>query len=334
MIIQSDDYVQDPLASVIIITYNQESYINQAIDSILSQKCDFPYEIIIAEDYGTDGTREICKEYQKKYPERIKLLLQDSNQGLMRNYRDVMGMSRGKYIAQCAGDDYWHNPEKLKLQVDFLENNTDYGIVHSDFDELNESTGKLLRNSYRSRSKVIPTGDVFKQLFISYHIHTLTACFKKELFDKYVPFQRFIDLDFTAEDRLSYNIMAKYTKVGYLSDSTSTYRRIQGSISSPINFKTGENYYNRWFEQSMFLFEMFPDELIFDEKVERTYIYNAILSVAFKAIDFQEARKYADLLRKYDVINMRVKFSRNRLSFYIFVIYKRIIRIIQTLMKR
>jgi glycosyltransferase involved in cell wall biosynthesis len=78
-----------------------------------------------------DSTRDICIEYQKQNPELIKLLLQDSNKGLIGNYRDLLNLCRGKYIAQCAGDDYWCDKKKLQKQYDYLSSKVGYGFVRT-----------------------------------------------------------------------------------------------------------------------------------------------------------------------------------------------------------
>lgn len=124
--------VKKPLVSVKMITYNHEPYIAQAIEGVLQQKTTFPIELIIGEDCSTDGTRKIVLEYQKKYPNVIRVLTSDQNVGARRNGIRTDSPCRGKYIAYCEGDDYWHDLQKLQKQVDFLEQNPDYGAVHSD----------------------------------------------------------------------------------------------------------------------------------------------------------------------------------------------------------
>ena len=121
----------EPIVSVFIITYNHELYIRETIESILSQKCSFPFELVIAEDCSTDCTREICFEYQKKYPEVIRILYSDENVGMERNGVRAWNHLRGKYIACCEGDDYWVCDTKLQEQVDFLEQHADIDLVGS-----------------------------------------------------------------------------------------------------------------------------------------------------------------------------------------------------------
>lgn len=118
-----------PKVSVLMITYNQEQYIAQALDSVLMQECNFPFEIVIGEDYSTDNTRAICQEYQQKYPEIIRLLTPGNNLGMMRNFFSTFTECKGEYLTILEGDDFWTDPLKLQKQADFLDSNPDFSIV-------------------------------------------------------------------------------------------------------------------------------------------------------------------------------------------------------------
>ena len=96
----------NPLLSVLIITYNHEKFIGKALDSALGQKTNFDYEIVIGEDCSTDKTRQILLEYKKKYPRKVKLVLQEKNVGPNENFIDTYMACTGKYIAMLEGDDY------------------------------------------------------------------------------------------------------------------------------------------------------------------------------------------------------------------------------------
>lgn len=111
----------EPKVSVLMIAYNHEKYIAQAIESVLMQKTDFPYELIVGEDCSTDGTREIVREYSRKYPGIVRALLGERNIGVRENSRQVFSASLGKYIALLEGDDYWTSPRKLQIQADLLD---------------------------------------------------------------------------------------------------------------------------------------------------------------------------------------------------------------------
>ena len=113
--------------SVFVVTYNQEKYIRQCLDSILMQKVDFDYEVVIGEDHGTDGTRAICEEYAAKYPQ-VRLLPLIENLGITKNWQRVLSECKGDYIAMCEGDDYWIDSNKLQIQMSFLEHNKEYPL--------------------------------------------------------------------------------------------------------------------------------------------------------------------------------------------------------------
>jgi hypothetical protein len=111
-----------PLVSIFCITYNHRPYIQQCLDSLLAQKTDFPFEIIVHDDASTDGTTEVIKEYELRYPEIVVPIYQKENQYSKGNRRIMASfmicVARGEYIAFCEGDDFWHRPDKLQLQID------------------------------------------------------------------------------------------------------------------------------------------------------------------------------------------------------------------------
>jgi glycosyltransferase involved in cell wall biosynthesis len=106
--------------SVCVITYNQAPYIRKCLESIVTQRTDFVFEVIVGDDCSDDGTREIVDEYAKLYPGLVRPLFRDANIGIGRNYYDVHSAAVGEYVAHCDGDDYWY-PGKLQYQVDLLD---------------------------------------------------------------------------------------------------------------------------------------------------------------------------------------------------------------------
>jgi glycosyltransferase involved in cell wall biosynthesis len=123
--------------SIFLLTYNQEQFIAQTINSILMQKANFNFQIVIGEDCSADATRSICKTFAEKYSNKIKLLpALEKNIGLIANYMRTIKACEGKYIAICDGDDYWIDENKLQKQVSFLEDNPNYSIVYSKLKKL------------------------------------------------------------------------------------------------------------------------------------------------------------------------------------------------------
>ncbi len=106
--------VPKPRVSVKLVTYNHINLFKDSIESVLMQKVNFPWEIIIEEDFSTDGTRELVFEYAKKYPNLIRVITADYNVKQKANrVRSIMAC-RGDYVALMDGDDYWTDPLKLQ----------------------------------------------------------------------------------------------------------------------------------------------------------------------------------------------------------------------------
>ena len=124
----------EPLVSVKMLTYNHAPYIAKSIECTLAQKTNFPFELVIGEDFSTDGTREIVFDYAKRFPDIITVIISNENVGTKKNSIRTNNALNGKYIAWCEGDDYWHCDDKLQKQVDFLEEHSEYGLVCSDCD--------------------------------------------------------------------------------------------------------------------------------------------------------------------------------------------------------
>ena len=120
-----------PKVSVMVITYNHEKYIAQALESVLMQETDFDFEINVIEDCSTDGTQEIIMRYVRKHPHIVKSYFNKKNIGFkvtQKNFYRGFRTLSGEYLAILEGDDYWTSPHKLQKQVDFLEANPDFAI--------------------------------------------------------------------------------------------------------------------------------------------------------------------------------------------------------------
>lgn len=133
--------------SVLMLTYNHEKYIADAIESVVKQKTDFPFELVIGEDFSTDNTANICREYQKKYPDIIKLNANDKNLGLQKNFIQNYNLCSGEYMAICEGDDFWINKHKLQIQADFLDQHKKYSACfHRALNYYQENGSKSISN--------------------------------------------------------------------------------------------------------------------------------------------------------------------------------------------
>lgn len=131
----------DPLVSIRCLVYNHEPYLRQCLDGFVMQQTTFPFEAIVHDDASTDGSAAILREYAEKYPDIIKPIYETENQwgkGTISKSMDAAMHPNSKYIASCEGDDYWTDPNKLQIQVDFLENHPDFSLTVHEYTEWDE----------------------------------------------------------------------------------------------------------------------------------------------------------------------------------------------------
>jgi glycosyltransferase involved in cell wall biosynthesis len=220
------------IIAIWMVTYNHELYIKKAIESVLMQKTDYNFKLFIGEDYSTDATRGICIKFANQFPDKIELILNETNIGANLNGALVYNRcfnSGAKYIAMCEGDDYWTDPLKLQNQVDFLENNKDFSICFTDYKVFDESNRKFnypdLKNKYKNKS-VFSRNDIILSNFIP----TATVMFKtrKEVFSK-------LDPSLYPGDWFLHVLNSEYGKIKFLPFESTVYRKHDGGVCSASN---------------------------------------------------------------------------------------------------
>ena len=125
------------MVSISCTVYNHEKYLRQCLDGFIMQKTNFKFEVLVHDDASTDGSADIIREYEKKYPDIIKPIYQKENQyskGVKISWTFQYPRAKGKYIALCEGDDFWIDPNKLQIQFDWMENHPEYTMcVHESY---------------------------------------------------------------------------------------------------------------------------------------------------------------------------------------------------------
>lgn len=186
-----------PVVSVCIRAYNIKRYIANAIESVLLQKDIFPIEVLIGDDGSTDGTLDMCMQYQQKYPEVIRVITRDASAipdvQVMTDKRCVSAewnlvnlilKSRGEYIAVCDGDDYWIDTSKLYKQITFLKNNPAFGLVTTDIEIIDENDCLAAEPLFHQlNNERYRTGNVFFNLLEGNFVYTSSVCFRRESLD-------------------------------------------------------------------------------------------------------------------------------------------------------
>jgi glycosyltransferase involved in cell wall biosynthesis len=263
-----------PLVSVPMLTYNHEKYIAQAIESVLKQKTDFLFELVIGEDCSTDGTRDIIESYGRQYPEQIKIVTSVTNVGALANNIRTTKACRGKYLAILEGDDYWNDEFKLQKQVDFLEQNPQFGIVHTDVNHWLEESGTLIENYNAIHHIQIPDGDIFEEFLDpeKYIIKTPTAVFRKKLFEQHVDYEVIRKKGWVIADLFTWLSMAKFAKVKYFPEVTATYRVLRESSSNNKDYQKKQKLHQSVFEIRLYFIEKYGCSLKIKDKVQKFYM--------------------------------------------------------------
>lgn len=230
----------EPLVSVMMITYNHARHIAQAIEGVLTQKVSCCFELVIGEDCSTDGTRDIVLEFQARYPDVIRVISSAKNVGLKQNAYRTTKACRGKYLAFCEGDDYWHNPHKLQKQVEYLEGHPECGLVFSSYAVNHVESKLLIRNFFEHRKWQIPQNpDMWDILgfFKGAMVLTCTVLTRRTLVDQVIESDPYLHQDdhFLMGDTQQWVEIAAMAGVHYIPEPLATYNVLPESVSRSRN---------------------------------------------------------------------------------------------------
>lgn len=297
---------QVPLVSICCLSYNHVSYIRQCLDGFIMQKTDFPFEVLLHDDASTDGTVDIIKEYENKYPSIIKPIYQTENQhskGVKISATFNYPRAQGKYIAMCEGDDYWLDPLKLQKQVDFLEGYPQYGLVHTAIEYVDTKSNIIEPPTglHKSFEKRIFNGYVFDYYLIHPgFIMTVSCIFRKCLLD----FEAIRKLDFWYDHCLFMEI-ARKSLVYYLPEKTAAYRRNpQGAMATQTARLTLLHTHTLYYQLNQYLTD--KEGNYKNNTLESKYRIHRRMGLATFSLllrflylkDFVSVRKTVSLIRK------------------------------------
>lgn len=216
----------EPLVSVCVITYNHGLYIRDCLEGIFCQQTDFHFEVCVGEDGSTDDTLAICREYEARFPDQMRLFHRDRETfkaersryraPFIYNHLQTYAACRGKYIAMCEGDDYWTDPRKLQKQADFLEANPDYSMCFTNAQR--KVNGVLLPEAILDQTEAKPASgmaDILDHNFIP----TCTAVIRRDML-QLPPWA----LQLSHGDWIQWALLALKGPIGCLDEVTAVYR--------------------------------------------------------------------------------------------------------------
>ena len=312
-----------PLVSICCITYNHEPYIVQTLDGFLMQKTSFPFEVLVHDDASTDRTTDIIREYEKKFPKIIKPIYQKENQYSKGNRAILASFiyprAKGKYIALCEGDDYWIDENKLQIQVDFLESNTEYGMCYTNFNIYYQNKKKFEYDLFTTQSeKFLKQYDSLEQWILKKgYIAPMTWVFRKSLIDNY---------DSMNSCDGTYVLVAHFmanSKILCLNKTTATYRVLEESASHSKSLEKLYKRHKNLREVQYKLIDKYNLDNSLKSKVDEDYCRCGIK--LFVALNKKED---IDLCNKFDwsfIIKMILFCSKNTLFCNFFkLVYKKL----------
>lgn len=235
--------------SVICMAYNQEKYIEQMLRSVITQKTEFRFEVIVHDDCSIDATADIIRKYQNEYPDIVRPIYESENQ-YSQGVDIVMGLclskSKGKYIAICEGDDYWSDDTKLQRQFDVMEQHPELDMCVCRANEINGTDDSFIQE-IRPQKKdcILSVEDVI--LGGGRYVATATHFYRRELFENMLPFEQIMNFDYTNQIK-----GALKGGIYYIDTCMAVYRRAtSGSWTVRIEKDNEKREHHRKLEISM-----------------------------------------------------------------------------------
>lgn len=240
-----------PLVTVSCLVYNHIDYLELCIKQLLEQQTSFPIEIVFHDDASNDGSVEVLKKYANLFPQLIKLVLQEKNiyhHNVRKIENDLHQCRKGKYIANCEGDDYWIDPLKLEKQVRFLETHPSFSGVHTKVEYV-DSSGKNVGISNKVTSKL--TEADFSDIVLNSIIHSVSFMYRSNVLvmnNKYI-----WDLSDHYYDQYLFLATALYGKIKYIDEITAAYRINVGVLKTWNRFSKA-----KYSEECIIFFQKAP----------------------------------------------------------------------------
>lgn len=303
------------LISIIIPSYNRANTVGCTIDSIVAQQVDADLEIIIGDDCSTDNAREVLLQYKEKYPDIIRLFFWEKNMGLGANWASCVKECRGKYICNCDNDDYWHNPNKLQLQLEYMESHPESNVLITNHRKHNRDTN-VITEEEAIIDRTIPLQNA---MWGGCSFCNATIMYRADFMRMHLDLDEFIKRRLSLQDWPAWVILAAYTDFDILPVSTATFGIETVSITRPDTYERLEKRYQGDAKVYEYLCELFPDKFPFSKEGWEQYTCERLLALAYRKKDFVAAKKYGRLCKNK---TLKVVCSQSRILFSLFVTLK------------
>ena len=283
------------MISVLVCTYNQEKYFAQALDSILMQKCDEPFEILIGDDCSTDDTGKIADDYQSRYPDKVRVVRPEKNGGASYNIIGLVNSAKGEYLSICDGDDYWLRNDVLQKQIDIFRTNPSVGMVCAKAKRFMQSKG-----DYEGTLGYAGAEDLMTMLSDNQDVAAPTIAFRTALMKKCIAESKwYIDNNWFYDTIMAYWFVYN-SRIKFIDEELAAYRILSHSAGHSILPEKEAEYMRRYFAVKWHFVLTHPDicseelfELLMRDYDART---KYIAGVSSQKVRSSKAYKFGNLI--------------------------------------
>ena len=304
--------------SIIICTYNREKELKRALECVFGQKTSFDFEVIVGNDCSTDGTAEVLLSYQEKYNDRLVVNTLEKNSGVGTNWAKAVMLAQGEYLAFLDDDDYWTDPNRMQIMVDYLETHTE--------------TNLLFTNGYFENEKGLRTPIVYPDNYPDLHQmwQGKQNCFslnvmmvRKSLVDECINLEDYVRHRFPIQDWNTIILLLKKAKFSFIDMPTCVFSFTPASLSRPKSYEQVIEKYEREAFMTKYLSDCFPDDpqITFSEADSNRYINHILTTLAYRRGDYQKAKEFSKLSGE---TALRDKCTRTWITFHLFRLAKRL----------
>jgi glycosyltransferase involved in cell wall biosynthesis len=270
----------NPRVSIVMITYGHECFIEEAINGVLMQECDFEIELILANDRSPDNSHQVIEKILKNHTRArwIKYIHREVNMGMMPNFIDALNQCSGEYVALCEGDDYWTDAYKLQKQVALLDANPTYSFCFHETNVTYENgqTPDYLFSKHIYGRNLFDIKDLLKT---EWFVATASMVYRRKILEIPGFFRDVLNGDFSLQ-----LILANQGPFYFMPDNMAVYRRNDGSVSANLKILT-----------------------VFEKQIELLRSFNAYFNFKYNRVFQERILKIKLRILKYKIF----KFVRN-----------------------
>ena len=285
--------------SVHLITYNNEKYIEATIESILKQKVNFNYEIIVGDDCSTDGTLTIIENYKNKYPKLFKVFKNESQLGILKNFKQTLDKCSGNFVFPLAGDDLLKHENTLQKMVDVISKDASLGFVDCGFDKYYENSNKTIQ--FANKKSIEFNKLDYKKAILLGEISPIGICFNRTLLLKYVDFKTYINKNITIDDYPILVELVMNTNFERINKPLVVYRIYDDSFSHEKDFE--KQYFLA--NQMKNLFDYFSEKYAFENNIIENYNKTYLKQLLFYAGFFEKKDLGKEIILKIKSKSMK-----------------------------